>query len=143
MQEATGQSTPLPVHEASAADSSNCGNHKATGSNLLGKAVNNLRESFTKMKLPPRESQELEENTAIASHSNPPPSYIHWCVDAAPQRTLLHQICIEEQKGKAFLDELYRSYKKLRGWRWYFSMMTCAEIRLVNVYCPVYTKDAY
>ena len=143
MRKAIGQSSPLPVHEASAADSSGRGNYKAIASNLFGKAVGNLRQRFTKKQSPPQESQELQENTTIASNGNPSPSYIHWCVDSAPQRTLLHQICIKEQKGKAFLDELYMSYKKLRGWRWYFSMMTCAEIKLVNVCCSPYTRDAY
>jgi hypothetical protein len=63
----------------------------------------------------------------------PVPRYIHWCVDSATRQTLLHHICIEEKKGKAFVEELRQSYRRLRGWKWWFSLLTCEEIRLTKV----------
>ena len=61
------------------------------------------------------------------------PKYIHWCVDTADRRTFMDHICIEEKQGPAFVEDLIRKYKARRGWRWLFSLTTCAEIKLVKV----------
>ncbi|KAL8859653.1 MAG: hypothetical protein Q9178_003767 [Gyalolechia marmorata] len=79
------------------------------------------------------QGQGLDPNANVVPQTHPTPEYIHWCVDAAPQRTLLYEICKERKKGKDFINELCRSYRRIRGWRWYFSMTTCTEIRFVNV----------
>ena len=60
-------------------------------------------------------------------------TYLHWCVDSASSKTIVHHICVEQKNGKDFLNDLHTSYRKLRGWRWYLSMTTCAEIKLVRV----------
>lgn len=61
--------------------------------------------------------------------------YFHWCVDSA--KTLLHDICVqspvEAKTGRDFVKELRKSYRRLRGIRWWLSFTDCANVKLVKV----------
>lgn len=130
LQTLAGQSPILPTTNTVSNGSTTRREFLALASSIPGNVTNNLRQRFTRSREVPPECHELEESAT--SPRNTPPKYIHWCVDSAPQRTLLHPICIEKKKGEDFLDELRKSYRKIRGWRWYLSMTTCAETKLVN-----------
>lgn len=75
---------------------------------------------------------------------NPPMftnKYFHWCVDCG--QTFLHYINTSSshrvKRGEDFVRELKRSYKQLRGLRWYLSLTDCATVKLVEV-CNVFQK---
>lgn len=128
-----GQHPILPTTNVPSSSWSAVGQVQASASASKGRSAENLQQRPTRNRSALPESQGLELNATADSQTHPAPEYIHWCVDAAPQRTLLYEICKEKKKGKDFINELCRSYRKIRGWRWYFSMTTCAEIRFVNV----------
>lgn len=131
------QPSTLPTHNTSLPSSSGSGGLRASTSALIGKATRNLQQRFRGNESARSASQGSEQDATIDGNPPPDPKYINWCVDSAPSRTFRHSICLEEKKEKYFIDELYKSYKKLRGWRWYLSMTTCAEIKLVKVsYSP-------
>lgn len=115
-----------PTHNTSPPDSSDAYTFRVWASALIEKVTRNLQKRLSRNKSAQSGSQGSGQNTTIISH-------INWCVDSAPWRTILHSICLEQKKERLFIDELYRSYKKLRGWRWYFSMTTCTEIKLIKV----------
>ena len=135
MKVTAGQPPILPTNNASLTDSTGIRGFRASTSALIGKTTSNLQQSRTRKESACPASQGSEQNSTTVSNPTPTPKYVHWCVDSAPRRTSLHHICIEKKKGKDFFDELCKSYKKLRGWRWYLSMTTCTEIRLVKVRC--------
>ena len=64
-----------------------------------------------------------------------PRKWVHWCVDAT--KTRLHEICVEAQigakRGSEFINELVSSYRRLRGVRWWFSLVDCATVKVVKV----------
>ena len=124
----------LPTNNGTLADSSDGRGLKKWTSALMEKFTS-LQQRRTRKEGSSPASQGSEQNATIVSNATLTTKYIHWCVDSAPRRTFLHHICIEKKKGKDFVDELCKSYKKLRGWRWYFSMTTCTEIKLVRVRC--------
>lgn len=128
-----GQHPILPITNVSSSSWSAVGQVQASASASKGRSAENIQQRPTRNRSALPGSQGLELNATVVSQTHPAPEYIHWCVDAAPQRTLLYEICKEKKKGKDFINELCRSYRKIRGWRWYFSMTTCAEIRFVNV----------
>lgn len=123
----------LPITNVSSSSWSAVGQGEASAPASEGQSAENLKQRPIRNRSAHPESQGLEFNSTVLSQIHPAPEYIHWCVDTAPQRTLLHEVCKKTMKGKDFINELYRSYRKIRGWRWYFSMTTCAEIRFVNV----------
>ena len=125
-----GQQPILPTTNVSLNSWSAVGQGETSASVSKGQPVGNLQLRPTMNRSARPESQGLELKS---SQMHTAPEYIHWCVDTAPQRTLLYEVCKEKMKGKDFINELCRSYRKIRGWRWYFSMTTCAEIRFVNV----------
>lgn len=129
-----GQDPILPTTNASSISWSAVGQAQASASVSKGKSADNLQQRPTRNRSALLESQGPKLNASIVSQNNPAAEYIHWCVDTGPQRTLLHEVCKEEKKGNDFINELCRSYRKIRGWRWYFSMTTCAEIKFVNVW---------
>ncbi|KAL9033583.1 MAG: hypothetical protein Q9180_005869, partial [Flavoplaca navasiana] len=124
-----GQQPILPTTNVSSSNWSALLQEEASASVSEGQSADNLHQRPTRNRSALPESQGLEINSL---QIRPAPEYIHWCVDTAPQRTLLYEVCKEKMKGKDFINELCRSYRKIRGWRWYFSMTTCAEIKFVN-----------
>lgn len=138
-----GQPPILPTHDASLAGSSDTRGFKSSTSALIDKMTSTFRRRYTKKDNASPPSRGSEQNATIISDATPTLKHIHWCVDSAPQRTFLHHICIEQKKGKDFINELCKSYKKLRGWRWYLSMTTCTEIKLVKVRCSPQIRRAH
>ena len=138
-----GQQPILPTTNVSSSSWSTVGQGEASASASNGQSAENLQQRPTRNRNALPESQGLELNSTFISQIRPAPEYIHWCVDTAPQRTLLYEVCKGKMKGKDFINELCRSYRKIRGWRWYFSMTTCAEIRFVNVRHGPYIQRVY
>lgn len=138
-----GQQPILPTTNVSSSSWSTVGQGEASASASNGQSAENLQQRPTRNRNALPESQGLELNSTVISQRRPAPEYIHWCVDTAPQRTLLYEVCKGKMKGKDFINELCRSYRKIRGWRWYFSMTTCAEIRFVNVRHGPYIQRVY
>lgn len=97
------------------------------------KIGNSLHGIFSETNESHRARHVCDSNTTDATDPATPLRYIHWCVDSAAQTTLLRDICLQKINGKNFIDELRSSYRKLRGWRWYLSLTTCTEIRLIKV----------
>jgi len=54
----------------------------------------------------------------------------------------MRHVTINRTRDTSIFDELRETYKKLRGWKWYLSMMTCGEIELVKL-IRVYDDDAH
>ena len=122
----------LPTQNAAPSTSGSSYTFWASASALLEKAINVLRPRRTGNRYTPGVTLGLQQDASIANTAQIL-KYIHWCVDSAPSRTFLHHVCIERKEGNEFINDLHNSYRRLRGWRWYLSMTTCAEIRLVRV----------
>ncbi|KAI9863931.1 MAG: hypothetical protein M1824_005969 [Vezdaea acicularis] len=60
------------------------------------------------------------------------PNYLHWCVESKDNDLQMHPICTEEKEGFNFIRELKRSYRLIRGWKWYLSLTTCGAIKLTK-----------
>lgn len=133
MRVTAGETPMLPTHSASPTGSGAAGGFTGWTSALMEKTIGKLRQRRTRKEDGCPMSEGSEQTTTVVPDPTPNTKHVHWCVDSAPGRTFLHHICIEQKKGTDFFDELCRSYKKLRGWRWYLSMTTCTEIRLVKV----------
>jgi hypothetical protein len=69
--------------------------------------------------------------------------WIHWCVDAS--KTRLYEICVEAKtgakRGVDFIQELVSSYRRIRGIRAWFSLMDCAEVKVVKFICLLDGQD--
>lgn len=100
---------------------------------LISKIGGSFSGRFSKSNETRQARPVCNSNITNAADQTTPLKYIHWCVDTAMRGTLLQDICLEKIEGKNFIDELRSSYRKLRGWRWYLSMTTCTEIRLIKV----------
>jgi hypothetical protein len=137
---ATSTLPTLPTNNSSTASSSGSKGLKAATSTLITNISNTLRQRASKNTQPCSSNQTPYRTANNTSNNTPSPKSIHWCVDDAARRTLYHNICIEKKKGKDFINELCKSYRKLRGWKWFLSMTTCAEIRLVKVSYYIFRK---
>ena len=98
----TDQPPILPTSNASSSNWTASSQAQASASASKGKSAHNLqqRSAIAKSRSALPESQALGLNANIVPQNNPASEYVHWCVDTAPQRTLLHEICKEKKKGK-------------------------------------------
>ena len=122
----------LPTSNQSTTGSTGNQGLKAATSRLLGDISNTFQLRSSPTRGPSRPIPTPKEASNIVSEGTPGTKIIHWCVDSADRRTFLHNICLEKKKGRDFIVELCKSYRKLRGWKWLFSMTTCAEIKIVK-----------
>jgi hypothetical protein len=123
---AAGNADVLPRHTQPSVSSGGSEGLKAAASTWIADISNGSRQ---------RASKKTRSDAAVGiSDSKSSSKTIHWCVDSAARRTLLHNVCLEENKGKDFIKALCKNYRKARGWKWYLSMTTCARIKLVKVY---------
>lgn len=127
----------LLTHNASPADLSDSHDLKASMFILIEKLTGNLQQRNMRKRHTCSVSQDSQQNTTMILNTTLTLKYVHWCVDSALWRTFLHHICIKKKEGKDFINKLCKSYKKIHRWRWYLSMTTCTEIKLVKVrYSP-------
>jgi hypothetical protein len=126
---AANNSDLLPKHNQPSERSGGREGLKAAASTWIANMSNTLRQRISK------KTHSSGDSSGVAGVSNSKSSSktIHWCVDSAARRTLLHNVCIEKHKGKKFIRALSRNYRKARGWKWYLSMTTCTRIKLVKV----------
>lgn len=125
----TNNSTPT------SAENGNWGFNRASRK-LIGDMGNVFRRKSSTTNQGQDVSQDSKQRSSAASSTVPPTKHIHWCVDSATRQIFLKDIYIKPYNGREFFNELRKSYRKIRGLKWYISMTTCAEIKLVKVLNP-------
>lgn len=81
-----------------------------------------------------RTEKETREYASSVDTLTPPRKWVQWCVGTRKVR--LHEIWVEDnnklKSGCQFIQELQKSYRRIRGLRWWFSLSSLAEVKIVK-----------
>ncbi len=123
----------LPTNNTSPAGSNSARRVKSSTPAWISNLSKTLQRRSSRKNQQSHTSQVFNQDATAAATAIPPPKSIHWCVGSSRRRTLLHNTCVNQKEEREFIDELCNSYRTLRGWKWYLSMTTCIEIKIVRV----------
>jgi len=92
-----------------------------------------------------RTENDFKEYTSCVNSGTPSKKWVHWCVGTKTIK--LSEIWVEDnnrlKSGCQFIQELKKSYRKVRGLRWWISLTSLAEVKTVKVCRPQLLRCVY